>query len=205
MNWRLGGTLTAVLGFVLGGVAWGQTPGLQVPDLSSPVLGLLAPGSYVAQEMRKITQEIPDVRMADLTLGQYADIAARLQIAKKKDELLSDAVKSSLLLPGLAQFQDGHGWEGTGFGLVDVGILGGAGYLAYQLVPSDYKNGSRGLMLGLDLFPSLAVLAGAWLAWEGWGTFAASRAVPERRERLNGQVTIVPEMKNGEIGFSLKW
>jgi hypothetical protein len=38
------------------------------------------------------------------------------------------------------------------------------------------------------------------------GALAASQAVQERRKLFDGdQIKIVPEMKNGEIGFSLKW
>ncbi len=199
--------LCALLGFVLPWGAWSQIPGgLQVPDLSSPVLGALATGTYTGKEMAEIIAERPNLKLSDLTMSEYASIAARMQIAKKKDESITDAVKSSLLLPGLAQFKDGNAPVGTLFAAGDLGIAASAGYVAYLLVPEGYKNGTKPFSLSLDILPAVGMIVAGWVVWEGWGTLAASYAVPERRTRLDtDKFTIVPELSNGEMGFSLKW
>lgn len=196
--------LLGTLGFLLAAPLWSQS--IQVPDLSSPVKGFVEPGTYLGKEMQRVIDEQPGLKLSDLTLAQYADIARRLQIAKKKDELLNDTIKSSLFIPGSAQFQDSNYGGASLFLASDLGVLGLTGYLAYLAIPADYVNSTKSIGLNVDLVPAMAVVAGGWVAWEGLGILAAIDAVPSRKKRLDtSQLTIVPEFKDGEMGFSLKW
>lgn len=155
-------------------------------------------------------QEMSASQLGTLTVGDLAQLAARISIAEQQERYVQRARRASMRFPGVGQFMTGDALGGTLFLAGDAAVIAGTLIGAYLVLPSNVQFSSvdyfRDPVSGIrsrwesngivDYLPACGVLLGGMIVKGILGHFAAEDAGKKARQNIaDGTVTFTPNLE----------
>ncbi len=155
-------------------------------------------------------QEMSASQLGTLTVGDLAQLAARISIAEQQDHYVRKARNASWLFPGVGQFMTGDTLSGSLYLAGGVAVIAGTLIGAYLLLPSNVQFAStdyfhdplstiRSRWEGnsiVDYLPSAGFMLGGMILKAILGHFSAEDAAKRARQNIDdGTVTFTPNLE----------
>ncbi len=110
--------------------------------LTAAVLSLALGFGVNAEGLEDWVLAREDVKMSDLTVGDYKALAEAWSVQRQESWYVHSAAAASFLVPGLGQFKVGDPVGGTLNLAAHLALVGGTMYGVWALLPSDLQSTS---------------------------------------------------------------
>jgi hypothetical protein len=172
----------------------------------------------MAGELLGALQDLSVAQIGALTVGDLAQVAARLSVASQRLAYVNRAAISSMIMPGAGQFMTGDTLGGVLFMTGNLALVAGTLAGVYFLLPADLQFTSLDYYTApfstikatyeshsmQEYLPAAGVMAGGMLARALLAHVSARLATEEARENIaKGKVTFQPRMDFRNGGFMM--
>jgi len=185
--------------------------------LTAAVLSLALGFSVGADSLESWVQAREDVKMSDLTVGDYKALAEAWSVERQEKMYVYGAAVSSFLIPGTGQFKVGDPLGGTVSLVGQLALVGATMYGSWALLPGDLQSTSlshearRTLMKNYwqtdpaKVAPAAGVMAGGMALALLHSVWSSKDAKTKAQANLDSdKVTFEPTVFERGLGFRMR-
>jgi TM2 domain-containing membrane protein YozV len=173
---------------------------------------------YLPAEIQAIEGELGTQTLGNLKVSDSIAVMKRLDVAREKDQYLSDMAMASFWWPGAGQFATGNLTDGVLHTGVHLGLTVGTVVLANAVLPSDVRLGNLDYFgtnfttihntwsnhTLSDYLPTIGVVLGGTLVDLALRAWSAKDARQLAREQIDeGRITFEPRFDFDRHGFGM--